>query len=124
MARTPAPVFRELPLAERRREIAERLGLDLREIERTLAAGGLDDDTADRMVENAIGTLALPFGVALHVSVNDVEYLVPMATEEPSVIAAASHAAKRTRAGGGFRATSDPPIMAAQIEVHGVGDAA
>src|SRR5262245_28900765 len=118
MVDTPPPLFRELPVPARRREIAARLGLDLHEIERALAEGGLDEDTADQMVENAIGTLALPFGVALHVCVNGVEYLVPMATEEPSVIAAASHAAKRARAGGGFRAQSDPPIMDAQIEVH------
>src|SRR5512143_3966826 len=102
MADSFPPTFRDLPLAERRREIAARLGLDVGELERALETGGLDVATADRMVENAIGTLALPFGVALYVTVNGVEYMVPMATEEPSVIAAASHAAKRIRAGGGF----------------------
>ncbi len=124
MADSVPPTFRELPLAERRREIAARLGLDVGELERALETGGLDVATADRMVENAIGTLALPFGVALYVTVNGVEYMVPMATEEPSVIAAASHAAKRIRAGGGFRASHDEPLMIAQIEVHAVADSA
>jgi hydroxymethylglutaryl-CoA reductase len=124
MADSFPPAFRELPLAERRREIAARLGLDLGDIARALEAGGIDDEIADRMVENAIGTLALPFGVAPAVAVNGVDYLVPMATEEPSVIAAASHASKRVRAGGGFRATLAEPLMTAQIEVHDVRDAA
>ena len=53
-----------------------------------LAGGGLLPETADKMVENAIGTLALPFGVALNVQINGADYLVPMAIEEPSVIAA------------------------------------
>src|SRR5690606_2181359 len=88
------------------------------------AAGGLDESTANAMVENAIGILGLPFGVALNFQVNGRDLLVPMAIEEPSVIAAASHAAKRVRAGGGFVATADRSIVAAQIEVHGVPDAA
>jgi hydroxymethylglutaryl-CoA reductase len=76
------------------------------------------------MVENAVGTLALPFGVALNFHINGADYLVPMAIEEPSVVAAASHAAKRVRAGGGFVATATEPLMAAQIEVHDVADPA
>jgi hydroxymethylglutaryl-CoA reductase len=76
------------------------------------------------MVENAIGTMALPFGVALNVQINGADYLVPMAVEEPSVIAATSHAAKRVRAGGGFVASTTDPLMAAQIEVHDVTDPA
>lgn len=116
--------FRELDMAERRKRVAELRGLDPAELDRVLDAGGIDLGTADRMVENALGVLALPFGVAVHFRVNEQDYLVPMAIEEPSVIAAASHAAKRAKAGGGFFATSTDPVMIAQIEVHDVGDPA
>ena len=60
------------------------------EIERALAAGGLDANTADKFVENVIGTYALPYGVALNVRVNGHDYVVPMVTEEPSVVMSTS----------------------------------
>jgi hydroxymethylglutaryl-CoA reductase len=118
------PGFRNLPIEARRRVLAEAAGLDAGEIASALAEGGLDDATADAMIENAIGTLGLPFGVALNFQVNGRDVLVPMAIEEPSVVAAASHAAKRVRAGGGFQASVDRSIMAAQIEVHDDADPA
>ncbi len=114
--------FREISPALRRRRLAARVGIELEALEAALASGGLDDEGADRMVENAIGTLALPFGLAFHVQVDGRDHLVPMAIEEPSVIAAASSAAKRVRAGGGFRTTVDPSLMTAQVEVHDVED--
>ncbi|MGK3963668.1 hydroxymethylglutaryl-CoA reductase, degradative [Sorangium sp. So ce118] len=116
------PRFRDIDVASRRRLLAEMCGIDERELDALLDSGGIGAATADSMVENAIGTLALPFGVALNFRVNGADYLVPMAIEEPSVIAAASHASKRVRAGGGFRATADEPIMAAQVQVHEVHD--
>jgi hydroxymethylglutaryl-CoA reductase len=116
--------FRDLDMGERRRRVAELRGLDPAELERVLDVGGIDLGTADKMVENALGVLALPFGVAQHFRLNDHDYLVPMAIEEPSVIAAASHAAKRAKAGGGFFATSTDPVMIAQVEVHDVRDPA
>ncbi len=115
--------FRDLDMAGRRARVAEIRELALEELGRTLDEGGIDLATADRMVENALGVLALPFGVGLHFRVNERDYLVPMVIEEPSVIAAASHAAKRIRAGGGFFATSTEPVMIAQVEVHDVTDA-
>jgi hydroxymethylglutaryl-CoA reductase len=118
------PGFRKLPLDERRRRIAEAAGLDAAELARTLDDGGLDGATAESMVENAIGTFALPLGVALYLRVNERDFLAPMATEEPSVVAAASHACKRVRAAGGFVASVDEPRMIAQIAVHEVSDAA
>jgi hydroxymethylglutaryl-CoA reductase len=111
--------FRALGPRERRRLIARMAAMSEDELDGAL---GHDDQTADRMVENAVGSLSLPFGIALNVQINGVDYLVPMAIEEPSVIAAASHAAKRVRAAGGFSATVDEPLMAAQIEVHDVED--
>ena len=118
------PSFRDLDVASRRRLLAEICGLPEAELAASLDDGGLDLDVAQKMVENAVGTLALPFGVALNFQVNGVDRLVPMAIEEPSVIAAASHAAKRVRAGGGFLAEATEPLMATQIEVHDVADPA
>jgi hydroxymethylglutaryl-CoA reductase len=114
--------LRDLAMSARRAQVAEACGLELAELERVLDSGGIDPATADRMVENALGVLGLPFGVAQCFQVNGRDYLVPMVIEEPSVIAAASHAAKRVREGGGFAATSTDPIMIAQIEVHDVAD--
>jgi hydroxymethylglutaryl-CoA reductase len=117
------PRFRSLSMNDRRRLLAAIAAIDEAAINDAVNEGGLDLETADRMIENAVGTLALPFGIALNVQVNGTDYLVPMAIEEPSVIAAASHAAKRVRAAGGFQATMDESLMAAQIEVHDVPSA-
>ncbi len=118
------PNFRGLSVADRRRVLAAVAAVDEAEIEGAVSQGGLEIATADRMIENAIGTLALPFGIALNVQVNGTDYLVPMAIEEPSVVAAASNAAKRVRASGGFQATMDESLMTAQIEIHDVPSAA
>ncbi len=123
MKTSALPNFRRLDVHARRRMLADLLALPEDELAGWLDRGGLDVDTADKMVENAIGTLGLPFGVALNFRINGEDVLVPMAIEEPSVIAAASHAAKRVREGGGFYAETTPPLMIAQIEVHDVPDA-
>ena len=78
---------------------------------------GLSSGTADHMVENAVGVFGLPLGIATNFFVNGRDVLVPMAIEEPSVIAGASFAARLVREGGGFTATSDEPIMIAQVQV-------
>ncbi|MBI5000777.1 MAG: hydroxymethylglutaryl-CoA reductase, degradative [Euryarchaeota archaeon] len=82
--------------------------------------GALDPALANRMVENVVGTLPVPMGYATNFLVNGRELFVPMATEEPSVIAAASNAAKLARAGGGFRASTTQPVMIGQIQITGV----
>lgn len=89
-----------------------------------LDTGGIQPATADQVVENAIGVYGLPLGLGLNFQVNGRDVLVPMAVEEPSVIAAASNAARMVREGGGFVADADEPIMTAQIELLGVSDAA
>ncbi len=85
--------------------------------------GGLPFNVANEMVENAIGVLELPLGTALNFLINDKDYIVPMAIEEPSVIAAVSHIAKIVRQHGGFTSTSTDPIMIGQIQVVNVPDA-
>ena len=87
-----------------------------------LAAGGLTPARADRMLENVIGTFALPLGLAVNLVVNDREYVVPMAVEEPSIVAAQSNAAKLVAAAGGFRSRVSDPVMAAQVQLVGVAD--
>jgi hydroxymethylglutaryl-CoA reductase len=115
------PGFYRLTVAERRHIL--RLRSDLSEEDlATWERGGIDTSTADEVVENVIGVYALPLGIGLNFRLNGQDVLVPMAVEEPSVIAAASNAAKMVRAGGGFMGDADPPVMTAQIEIVGVSD--
>jgi hydroxymethylglutaryl-CoA reductase len=79
-------------------------------------------EVADHMVENLIGIFPEPMGIAVNFQINDKDYLIPMATEEPSVIAAASYAAKMSRDGGGFHTSSTDPIMIGQIQVAKLRD--
>jgi hydroxymethylglutaryl-CoA reductase len=124
MVTSRIPGFYKLTLEERRRIAAEALGIDVSELERALENGGLDVDRADKMIENVIGTYSMPFALGLNVQMNGRDYLVPMVVEEPSVVAAASNAAKIVRAGGGFEAEADPPLMIAQVQLDGVSDPA
>ncbi|MGA2768960.1 MAG: hydroxymethylglutaryl-CoA reductase, degradative [Candidatus Bathyarchaeia archaeon] len=84
--------------------------------------GSLSMDLADRMIENVIGAFPVPLGIGTNFLINKRDYLIPMAIEEPSVVAAASHAAKMARDGGGFYTSSTPPIMIGQIQVVNVKD--
>jgi len=84
--------------------------------------GSLPMDLADRMIENVIGAFPVPLGIGTNFLINKRDYLIPMAIEEPSVVAAASHAAKMARDGGGFHTSSTPPIMIGQIQVVNVKD--
>jgi hydroxymethylglutaryl-CoA reductase len=82
--------------------------------------GGLPVEVADKMSENVIAVHGLPLGVGLNFRVNGRDVLVPMAVEEPSVVAAASNAAKMVRAAGGFHGEADPPVMTAQVQFDAV----
>jgi hydroxymethylglutaryl-CoA reductase len=79
--------------------------------------GALQIDQVDRMIENVIGTMPMPLGIAVNFLINDKDYLIPMAIEEPSVVAAASNAAKLARIKGGFKTSSDDPVMIAQVQL-------
>jgi hydroxymethylglutaryl-CoA reductase len=107
---------------EKRLEILKKLaGLTDDEI-KILKSSAIGMDTADGMIENAIGTCELPIGLGLNFLINGEDYIIPMCIEEPSVIAAASYAAKLARPSGGFKASSDEPIMIGQIQVMGFGN--
>ena len=84
--------------------------------------GHLPIELANVMIENVIGEMEFPLGIATNFLINGKDYLIPMAIEEPSVVAAASHAAKLARPGGGFFTSSSQPIMIAQIQVIGLKD--
>ncbi|MEE9197086.1 MAG: hydroxymethylglutaryl-CoA reductase, degradative [bacterium] len=79
--------------------------------------GALDEGLVDRMIENVVGVMPLPLGIAVNFVVNGEEILVPMAIEEPSVVAAASNAAKMARSTGGFQAETTDPVMIGQIQL-------
>jgi hydroxymethylglutaryl-CoA reductase len=118
------PGFYKVTVQKRRALVGEATGADLNDIGFALDAGGLDTETADKFVENVLGVYALPYAVTLNVRVNGRDHVVPMVIEEPSVIAAASNAAKLVRLGGGFTAEADPPLMIAQVQLREVRDAA
>jgi hydroxymethylglutaryl-CoA reductase len=108
--------FYKLPLEERLRIVKEFAGLTSEEAQ-TLANGTMPSATAQRMIENVISMFPIPLGIATNFLVNGRDYLVPMAIEEPSVVAAASNAAKMARPTGGFTATSTEPVMISQIQI-------
>ena len=108
--------FYKLPIEERLKIVKEFAGLTPEETQ-TLASGTMPSTTAQRMIENVIGMFPIPLGIATNFLVNGKDYLVPMAIEEPSVVAAASNAAKMARPTGGFKASSTEPVMISQIQL-------
>ncbi len=118
------PGFYKLNLRARRQQIAERSGQSLGSIETLFDTGGLSAEDADKVVENVLGVYALPFGVALNFRINGIDHLVPMVVEEPSVIAAASNAARMVREGGGFWAKCPEALMTGQVQLYDVPDLA
>ena len=122
MSSSRIPAFYRLTVEERRQKLAEVLGLSPDDRAVLHAADALPLDVADIMIENAVGTFALPFGVGLNFQINGRDIVIPMVVEEPSVIAAASNAALVARAGGGFSAEADPGAMIGQIQLVQVPD--
>ncbi len=110
------PGFYKLSVEERLEKVAEFAGLTEEEKE-LLLKQGLSLDIADRMIENVIGTFELPLGIATNFLIDGKDYLIPMAIEEPSVVAAASNAAKMARAKGGFVTDVTPPVMIGQVQI-------
>jgi hydroxymethylglutaryl-CoA reductase len=117
------PGFYRLPLDQRQAELLSQAGLSPDDLAR-LSSGGLAASDANQIVENVVGIYALPLGLGLNFLINGVDRLIPMAVEEPSVIAAASNAARLVREGGGFAARADESIMTAQVELRDVIDGA
>lgn len=122
MADSRLPNFRALTPAQRLAAIADAASLTPEEQQLLARPGALGLDRADGMIENVIGAFELPLGVAGNFQVNGRDVLVPMAVEEPSVVAAASFMAKLARECGGFETSSSRPLMRAQVQVLGLTD--
>ena len=116
------PGFYKLPIIERVKVVKDFANLTEEEVSLLLNTGSLPLSLADKMIENVIGVFHLPFAVATNFLINGKDYLVPMVIEEPSVVAAASNAAKMVRSGGGFKASTTPPVMIGQIQLTKVKD--
>jgi len=114
--------FYKLSPQQRLAEVAKFSDLTAEDVELLSKTGALDIHAADHMIENVFSTLPLPMGVAVNFTVNGKDYLIPMAVEEPSVVAAASNAARMARVKGGFFASNTGPIMRAQIQIVNVAD--
>lgn len=114
--------FRYLSIEDRRAKVIAESGLDPSRLDALSPELGLSLEQTNHMVENAIGVLGVPIGIATNFTVNGRDVLIPMATEEPSVVAAASNLARMTRNHGGFVTTSTPPLMQAQVQVLDVTD--
>jgi len=114
------PGFYDLSVAERADTVAQ--WAELTDEETAILEEGLNSAQANQMIENVVGTHALPLGIAANFLINGHDYLIPMAIEEPSVVAGASFAARLVRQGGGFNTSSTEPLMIAQIQVVDAAD--
>ena len=112
--------FYKLSVAERRDMIANLAKLSDEEVAALANHGELDELSADRMIENVIGTMSLPVGVATNFVIDDKPYIIPFCVEESSIVAAASNMAKRCLKKGGFKTNNDEPVMIGQIQVLGL----
>jgi hydroxymethylglutaryl-CoA reductase len=114
---SPTADLHKLSSHERLQFVKAWAGLSEEEFGLLRTTGALQFNRVDQMVENAIGVMPVPLGVAANFLINGKDYLIPMAIEEPSVIAAASNGARMARAKGGFITNSTPPVMIGQIQV-------
>jgi len=109
--------FFRLSVEERRKIVAELTGLSSEHVDALANYGELDELSANRMIENVIGTMSLPIGVATNFLIDGVQYIIPYCIEEASVVAAASNMAKRCLVGGGFSTNCDDSIMISQVQI-------
>lgn len=116
------PGFYKKTVEERKNLIKEKLSLSKQAVESLSADNALDIETADKMIENVIGTFSLPLGLGLNFLIDDKDYIIPMAVEEPSIVASASYIAKIVRDAGGFKTKATDRIMIGQIQVVGCSD--
>ena len=114
--------FYKLSPEERVKIVKEFSDLTDGEVATLRSTGALPLELADRMIENVIGAFQVPLGIAVNFLINGKDYLIPMAIEEPSVVAAASNAARMVRDGGGFHASSTEPIMIGQVQAVKIKD--
>jgi hydroxymethylglutaryl-CoA reductase len=114
--------FYKLSPKERVKLVQEFADLTDEEVNVLQSTGSLDMNLANRMIENVVGAFPVPLGIAVNFLINNHDYLIPMAIEEPSVVAAASYAAKMVRDGGGFHTSHTAPVMIGQIQAVRIKD--
>lgn len=114
--------FYQMTVSERQQVLRSEFNCSEEDLSALSGERGLSGETAERMIENVIGRYALPLGAARNFVVNGKSYFVPMVIEEPSVVAAASNGARMAKAGGGFRADADEPLMIGQLQIVGIND--
>src|SRR5690625_2237920 len=122
MSTSRIPGFYKMTVDERRQLIAKMHRLTEEEKEALFHSSSLTVETADKMIENTIGTFSLPLGLGLNFLINGRDYVVPMAIEEASVVASASYIAKIVREAGGFTTEATDRVMIGQIQVVGCPD--
>jgi hydroxymethylglutaryl-CoA reductase len=114
--------FYKLSPEERIKHVKDFADLTEQEVETLRSTGSLCMDVADRMIENVVGAFPSPLGIAMNFLINNKDYMIPMAIEEPSVVAAATYAAKMARKKGGFFTSSTDPVMIGQIQAVDIKD--
>jgi hydroxymethylglutaryl-CoA reductase len=117
---SPPADFHKLNPEEKLEFVKKWAELTDQEVEFIHDTGSIRFEVVNRMIENAVGAMPVPLGVAVNFLINGREYIIPMATEEPSVIAAASNGARMARVKGGFSTSSTQPIMIGQIQLVGI----
>src|SRR5699024_8663455 len=116
------PGFYNMSIEKKKRHIIELLHLEEEEAQLLLGEVSLPEEIADKMIENVIGTFSLPLGLGLNFLINNRDYIIPMAVEEPSIVASASFMAKIVREAGGFKTEATDRVMIGQIQVVGCPD--
>ncbi|MFX0139580.1 MAG: 3-hydroxy-3-methylglutaryl-CoA reductase, partial [Candidatus Hodarchaeota archaeon] len=114
--------FYKLSFEERQRKISKMVNLDQEEIKVLQNLGYFTSSQIDTLIENVVGSYQLPFGLAFNFIINNKDYIIPMVIEEPSVVAAASNAAKFARKHGGFHSENVKSIMISQIQITQLHD--
>lgn len=116
------PGFYNMTVAQRKQHIIDLYGFEKEDAATFLDHISLPEETADKMIENVVGTFSLPMGLGLNFLIDDKDYIIPMAVEEPSIVASASYIAKIVREAGGFKTEATDRIMIGQIQVVGCPD--
>lgn len=116
------PGFYKMTVEERKQYIIDLYRFESEDADQLMNHISLPEETADKMIENVIGTFSLPIGLGLNFLIDEKDYIIPMAVEEPSIIASASYIAKIVREAGGFKTEATERIMIGQIQVVGCPD--
>jgi hydroxymethylglutaryl-CoA reductase len=114
--------FYKFSMKKRRELLSKLIKFNDNDIKLLENLGYFTEAQIDTLIENVIGSYQLPIGIACNFKVNNKDYLIPMVIEEPSVVAAASNAAKMARKHGGFQSEDVKSVMISQIQITQLQD--